>query len=107
MSKPLRKGNRGQDFRTLPDDNSLDDNAIIDVLIRNILARQGILRSVLEDDEDTEIFGFVGSMTVADGENMVLAAIQEMLAIDHTDFYAQPNKDGPLPSFAKKQRVRE
>ena len=93
MSKPPPKGNRGQDFRTLPDDYSPDDDALIDVLIRNILARQGILRSVLEDDEDTEILGFVGSMTLADGENRVLEAIQEILGIDHTDFYAQSNKD--------------
>lgn len=93
MSTPPRKGDRGQDFRTLPADYSPHDEATIDVLIRDVLARQGILRAVLEEDEDTEVLGFVGSMTTADKESRVLAVIHKILGIDHRDFYGQPDKD--------------
>lgn len=91
MSKPPRKGDRGQDFRTLPEDYSLQDDALVDALIRNIVARQGIVRSVMEDDEDVEPVGFVNSMTQSDGEGVVLAYIKHILQMDHTEFYAESN----------------
>ena len=91
MSKPPRKGNRGQDFRTLPDDYSPHDDALIDVLIRNILARQGIVRALIEEDEDTETLGFVGSITISDGISKALTSIKKILGMDHMDFYAASN----------------
>jgi Zn-dependent peptidase ImmA (M78 family) len=93
MSKPPRKGNRGQDFRTLPADYSPREDALIDVLLRNIMARQGIVRALLEDDEDAGILSFVGQLTISAGTNKVLKTIKELLGIDHTDFYAEPNTD--------------
>ena len=93
MSSPPRKGNRGQDFRTLPDDYSPSDDALIDVLIRNVLARQSMLRALLEDEEDTEPLKFVGSASIADGVPRIVEAIKETLQIDHSDLYAQPNKN--------------
>ena len=93
MSAPPRKGNRGQDFRTLPDDYSPHDDVLIDVLIRNVMARQGIVRSLLEDDEDIRPLEFIGSVKISDSIEKVLGSIKEVLKLDHNDFYSQPNQE--------------
>lgn len=94
MSAPPRKGNRGQDFRTLPADYSASDEALVDALIRSVLVRQGLLRAAMEDDEeDIERIQFVGSGKIRDGFTKVLALLKNVLKIDHKDFYAQSNPD--------------
>ena len=93
MSAPPRKGNRGQDFRTLPPDYSASDDALIDALIRNVLARQGVLRAALEDEEEVETLRFVGSAKITDGTTKVLALLKQILQIDYKEFYAQTNPD--------------
>ena len=60
LSHPPKKGDRGQDFRTLPGKDR--DNPDLDALIRDIKARQGLVRSILEDEE-TQPPGFVGTAT--------------------------------------------
>lgn len=54
LDVPPRKGNRGEDFRTLSPDRSIAVDALVDALIRDIKARQELVRSVLEDEEDTQ-----------------------------------------------------
>ena len=46
LSKPPRKGDRGADFRTLSTDRSATDDAILDALIRDVTARQSMVRAV-------------------------------------------------------------
>ena len=55
MSAPPLRGDRGQDFRTLPDSHSEAEDALLDVLIRDICARQSMIRAVLEDEEEAPI----------------------------------------------------
>ena len=49
LSQPPKTGDRGQDFRTLPGKDRY--NPDLDALIRDIKARQGLVRSILEDEE--------------------------------------------------------
>jgi Zn-dependent peptidase ImmA (M78 family)/transcriptional regulator with XRE-family HTH domain len=93
MSAPPRKGNRGQDFRTLPTDYSATDDALIDVLVRDVMARQDMVRSLLEDEDDAKPLEFVGSAKTSDGITRVVASIEDTLKIDYKDFYAQPTTD--------------
>lgn len=93
MSAPPRKGNRGQDFRTLPKDYSKSENAFLDVLIRNVTARQSIVRAVLEEDEEVKPLSFIGSCKTSDGVSKVLVSIRERIKVKQTDFYSQPSPD--------------
>lgn len=93
MSAPPRKGNRGQDFRKLPSDYSASDEALIDALIRNILARQGMLRAAIEDEEEVEEIEFVGSARMADGVKNIVDLLKRIVQIDHKEFYAQSTPD--------------
>ena len=48
------KGDRGEDFRTLPEQRDPGENALLDALLRDLKTRQGLLRAALEDDEETQ-----------------------------------------------------
>ena len=97
MSAPPRKGDRGQDFRTLPDDYSDTDEALLDALIRDVKARQSMVRALLEDDEDTEPLSFVGSLRMSQGISAVISSIGETIRINRAELRA---KASPTETFA-------
>lgn len=88
LSAPPRKGDRGEDFRSLPSQHTAAE-PLVDALLRDIRARQSMVRSLLEDDEDTTPLAFVGSMTTDAGADRVLASIQATLGLDLAAFRAQ------------------
>ena len=89
MTAPPRKGDRGQDFRTLPPDHSDIDEALLDALIRDVKARQSMVRALLEDEEDTVPLPFVGSARMSQGVSVVLASIQKTIQLDMAAFRAE------------------
>lgn len=93
MSAPPRRGDRGQDFRTVNVDEFSETNALLDVLIRNVNARQSMVRSVLEDDEDVEPLEFVGSMQMGFGVSAVQASISSTIDITLAEFREQPSPE--------------
>ncbi len=82
MSNPPRKGNQGQDFRTLPQEYPIQKRALVEALIRNIQARQSIIRAGMEDEEDIQVLRFVKSMQVSDGVLALVESIKETLQFD-------------------------
>ena len=91
LSRPPAKGDRGADFRTLLDGCSSRDDALLDVLVRDIRARQSMVRALLEDDEDTESPAFVGSHVMEDGPDAVLESLKNLLDVDLAAYRAQPD----------------
>lgn len=89
MSAPPLKGDRGQDFRTLPEGYSPAADVLLDALIRDVRARQSMVRAVIEDDDEAEPLPFIGSVEMSDGVPAVLASIQETLGVDLADFRSQ------------------
>ena len=97
MSNKPRRGDRGQDFRTLPADHTAADDALVDALIRDVRARQSMVRAVLEDEDEALLLTFVGSMTMSDGVRAVVSSIRNTLGTTRGDLYAQPS---PAEAFA-------
>lgn len=93
LSDVPKKGDRGSDFRALPDGHDPSDNAFLDALIRSVRARQGLLRAALEDEEEAEPLKFVGSMTIDDGIPALVAAIQDTLPITLDEYRAASSAD--------------
>lgn len=87
------RGDRGEDFRTLPERHD-DAEALVDALLRDIRARQGMVRSILEDDEDAERLPFIDSIRMADGVEKVVRAMRRSVGIDLTEFRAQSSPEG-------------
>lgn len=93
LAAPPAKGDRGQDFRTLPADYSASEDALLDALVRDVRARQSMVRSVLQDDPDNEPLSFIGSMNVGDGVAAVAASIRTVLRINLDTFRSENSVD--------------
>ena len=96
MSAPPRKGDRGEDFRNVPDRHTHSE-ALVDALVRDIRARQNMVRSVLVDEEEATPLPFIGSMKMGDGVGAVLASLRQIIQIDLSEFRAQAS---PESAFA-------
>ena len=79
MSRPPVKGDRGEDFRTLPDDYAVEADAILDTLLRDIRARQSMVRAVLEDEDEAKPLPFVASKAITDRFHDVAVSIRDTL----------------------------
>ena len=89
LSKPPRAGERGVDFRTLPQSADAAKEALLDALIREIRARQSMVRVMLEDEDEAESLPFVGSHRIEDGRAAVLQSLQAVLNLNATGYRAQ------------------
>jgi len=94
LAEPPKKGDRGSDFRTLPDRER--DNAQLDALVRDIKVRQGIIRSILEDTE-AEPLPFIGSANADESADDLARTISRHVHFSLDEFRAR--KD-PNEAFA-------
>ncbi|MEO9188407.1 MAG: ImmA/IrrE family metallo-endopeptidase [Acetobacteraceae bacterium] len=81
LPQPPARGERGEDFRTAPGAVSPRDNAMLDALLRDVRARQEMLRELLVDDEYARPLAFVGSCSISQGAASVAAGIRETLSV--------------------------
>ena len=91
LDQPPEIGDRGEDFRTLPDDIKEIENAHVDVLIRDIKARQVTVRETLIDADEGNPLSFVGTHKADGGIEQVVKTIRETLLLDIDDYRGQPN----------------
>ena len=89
LSKPPAQGARGADFRALPEGDSRSDDALLDALIRDIRARQSMVRAVLEDEDEATPLPFIGARQISDGREAVLEALRQLLGVDSSQYRAQ------------------
>ena len=105
MPDPPLKEDRGADFRTLPD--STKEPPLLDILLRDIRARQDMIRSILEDDEDYPRLDFVNSLSDSDSISTVIDHIRKILKIPGHDSPGIGEKS-PEDLFLKlRNRVQE
>ncbi len=86
MDKPPRKGNRGEDFRTLPKDFEYKEDVFVDVLIRDIKARQSVLRETLIEEDEAKALSFIGSATLQQGVSSIINLISQTLNFNLEEF---------------------
>ncbi len=79
MEKPPKKGDRGEDFRTLPASFAPEEDVYVDVLIRDIKARQSLLRETLIDEDEAEVLPFVGCANLHQGVSNIANTISQAL----------------------------
>jgi Zn-dependent peptidase ImmA (M78 family) len=105
LAQPPRKGNRGQDFRTLPDGSNVEDEATLDVLLRDFVARQALVRAALEDEEERAPITWIGTASVADSTDSLVARIRGLLRFDLTVFRAASSADDAFKAL--REQVEE
>jgi Zn-dependent peptidase ImmA (M78 family) len=80
MSDPPARGDRGEDFRAMKSASDRD-NATLDALLRDVRARQQMVREVLDETEEAQLRRFVRSARIGDGPKTVAAAIRTELGV--------------------------
>jgi Zn-dependent peptidase ImmA (M78 family) len=90
LAEPPKQGDRGQDFRTLPGHEKF--NPDLDALLRDIKARQGLIRSMLEDDK-AEPLAFVSSATIELPAPKLAARMAERLNFSLARYRATKTRD--------------
>jgi Zn-dependent peptidase ImmA (M78 family)/transcriptional regulator with XRE-family HTH domain len=79
LAAPPPKADRGSDFRTLGPPISSRDNALLDAVLRDVKARQEMLTSILEDEDELTVKPFVGSCSLTDDVEKVATRIRSAL----------------------------
>ena len=77
LDEPPSKGDRGEDFRTLPGHIEEVEDVYVDVLIRDIKARQSTIRETLIDVDEENRLGFIGKYTIDNGVALIVQTIRE------------------------------
>jgi Zn-dependent peptidase ImmA (M78 family)/DNA-binding XRE family transcriptional regulator len=93
LPAPPRKGDRGEDFRTVVADRTVEAGADVDALVRDLRARQSLVRAVLEDDEDVRPLAFVGSASMNDGVPALAKSIEQMLGVTRAQYRAHKDAE--------------
>ena len=86
LSNKPKVVDRGEDFRTLPDSFNPIDDANVNVLIRNIRARQSIVKELLIDEDEAIELSFIGSIEASTAIKTVSNSIQKTLGFDLPTF---------------------
>lgn len=105
LDMPPTKGDRGQDFRTLPLQFPVEQDFYVDALIRDIKARQSTIRDTLIDEEEAKPLSYIGSVSTDQGVTRVAQKISELLDLDLQHYRAQPNNESAF-TFVRERAER-
>jgi Zn-dependent peptidase ImmA (M78 family)/transcriptional regulator with XRE-family HTH domain len=86
LPKPPAQGDRGEDFRTLPEDRAEESAGKLDALVRDVFVRQRLVKEALEDAEEAIALPFVASIQMDQPVWDVCRRIQETLGFDLDQF---------------------
>lgn len=101
LASPPQKGDRGEDFRTLPERQTVAE-PLVDALIRDVRARQSMVRTILIDSDEAQPLAFVDSISMTAGVDAVANAIRQALRFDLSTFRAQGSAEAAL-SFLRER----
>lgn len=103
LDEPPRVAPRGEDFRTMPFAVPPRESAKLDALLRDIRARQDMVKSVLEDEDDAQPLAFVGSVAMPRGVPFVVESIAAKLGYQRS---REPRNSGTAEDLFKELRMR-
>ena len=93
LSAPPRQGERGADFRAPPGGMPAAPAPLLDALLRDVRARQSMVRAVLEDEDEADRLPFVGARAMSDGKAILLESLQALLGVDRSQYRAEETAD--------------
>ena len=102
LPAPPQKGDRGEDFRTVVAERTLEADADLDALLRDLRTRQNLVRSILEDEDGSQPLHFVGLATVDDGVPSLCKLIEQQLGLTRIQFRAQKNAEAAFALLRNK-----
>ena len=88
---------RGEDFRTLPRPVESREAGLVDAVVRDIRARQGLVRASLEAAGESKSLPFIGSLRPEVGKGAFVNSIEQTLEFDRSSYR---DKNKPQDSLA-------
>ena len=82
----------GQDFRTLPNRGDPSD-ILLAALLRDVKARQSLVRDALEDDEDVAEVRLVGSKADIDQPDLLATALSDAIGFNRAQYRASASAE--------------
>jgi Zn-dependent peptidase ImmA (M78 family)/transcriptional regulator with XRE-family HTH domain len=89
LPNPPRENAQGQDFRSLPERHEPSSEAILRTLIRDVQARQQLVRAAMEETDEAERLVFVNSARMSSGVDRLVRSIHETLGVTLEQFRAE------------------
>jgi len=102
LGEPPARADRGEDFRTLRHAVDPSINGIVDALVRNIKARQQIVREALLSEQEHQPLAFVGSYTLDQGVRGLVKRIRETAAVE-LDVYREKKTQEEAFKYLREQ----
>jgi Zn-dependent peptidase ImmA (M78 family)/transcriptional regulator with XRE-family HTH domain len=106
MAEPPRPAVRAEDFRTMRAPAPPQETARLEALVRDVRTRQGILRDLMEDEDDATHLKFVGSLAVNTPVGQAAARIKDALRIDNDRAFRRGMRE-PYDLFTELRRRTE
>jgi Zn-dependent peptidase ImmA (M78 family) len=103
LSAPPRSSEHLHDFRQTPDTRGARQNGMLDALLRDVKARQELLKDILVDEDDFVPPDFVGSVKLEDGVSSVVSKMAERLGFDHKDISLRKGSPSDLFNRLRKR----
>ncbi|GGZ45403.1 ImmA/IrrE family metallo-endopeptidase [Asticcacaulis endophyticus] len=97
LKQPPQISLKGEDFRGPISTLSYRENANLNALLRDIRARQELVKDVLDYEEEQQKISLVGSCKIEQGVDYFVSKISEYLGFDHLD--RSLRKGGPDQLF--------
>ena len=105
LPKPPKQVSLGVDFRSMARDRGPREEAILYALVRDVRARQSMVRDVLQDEEEDEEIPFIGSHCIEDGPQAVLTSLKAGLDIDPQMYRAHSTTSAAFDFLRRKAEV--
>lgn len=86
LNKRPRDKERGEDYRTFRIEPARGTEALLNALVRNVQARQQLVKAALEDMEEDEPLKFVGSAQMRDGVEALVNSMRQTLGVSIEQF---------------------
>ncbi|MBB85985.1 MAG: peptidase [Xanthomonadales bacterium] len=93
LDEPPARADRGEDFRTLRHAVDPSLNGVVDALVRNIKARQQIMREALLSEHEHRPLTFIGSYAVDQGVPGLVDRIKEATQVDLNVYRSKKNQE--------------
>ncbi|WP_407528421.1 ImmA/IrrE family metallo-endopeptidase [Methylobacterium oryzisoli] len=103
MPNPPARAERGEDFRTLPEDRRADSAAAVDALLRDVRARQDGVRAILEE-EGAEPLPFIAALDIDVGPEQAAAYLGKAIGFSLERFR---NQRGVEAAFSYLRKAAE
>jgi Zn-dependent peptidase ImmA (M78 family) len=104
MSKRPEPAEIGQDFRTLPDKES-SSNILLASLLRDIKARQSLVRDTLEDDEDVTEVALIGSEATTKNPGKLADALVDAIGFNRLEYRSATDPFGYLRALIEAKGI--